>query len=50
MRGRIALLGLYHESNTFLKTKTSLKDFEKGHLLYGEDIRLKLEQLAQTSY
>src|SRR5688500_9822994 len=36
---RIALLGLYHESNTFLQTKTSLKDFEKGHLLYGEKIR-----------
>ena len=39
MIGKIALLGLYHESNTFLRTKTSLKDFEKGHLLYGEDIR-----------
>jgi microcystin degradation protein MlrC len=39
MGRRIALLGLYHESNTFLKTKTSLKDFEKGHLLYGENIR-----------
>ena len=30
MRGRIALLGLYHESNTFLKTKTSLKDSRKA--------------------
>ena len=44
MRGRIALLGLYHESNTFLKTKTSLKDFEKGHLLYGEDIRAEYSE------
>lgn len=39
MGGKVALVGLYHESNTFLKTKTSLKDFEKGHLLYGEMIR-----------
>ncbi|MEX2235727.1 MAG: M81 family metallopeptidase [Cyclobacteriaceae bacterium] len=39
MRGKVALLGLYHESNTFLTTKTSLKDFEKGHLLYGDKIR-----------
>jgi microcystin degradation protein MlrC len=39
MGGKVALLGLYHESNTFLRAKTSLKDFEKGHLLYGEKIR-----------
>jgi microcystin degradation protein MlrC len=39
MRIRIALLGIYHESNTFLKSNTSLKDFERGHLLFGEKIR-----------
>lgn len=36
---RVALVGIYHESNTFLHTRTSLAAFEKGHLLYGENIR-----------
>lgn len=36
---RIALAGIYHESNTFLPDKTTWKDFEKGHLFYGEAIR-----------
>ena len=39
MRSKIALLGIYHESNTFLKSNTSLKDFERGHLIFGENIR-----------
>lgn len=39
MGKRVALLGIYHESNTFLKTRTSLKEFESGHLLFGESIR-----------
>lgn len=44
MEKRVALLGIYHESNTFLSSKTSLKDFERGHLLYGDDIRSEYGQ------
>ena len=39
MKKRIAILGIYHESNTFLPRKTELADFEAGHLLFGEAIR-----------
>lgn len=39
MRMRVAILGIYHESNTFLHSKTTLKDFERGHLLEGAAIR-----------
>lgn len=35
---RIALLGISHESNTFLDRPTTLPDFEKGHWLFGSDI------------
>jgi microcystin degradation protein MlrC len=35
---RIALLGIYHESNTFLDKPTTLSDFKKGHWLFGNDI------------
>jgi microcystin degradation protein MlrC len=35
---RVALLGIYHESNTFLDTPTTLTDFKKGHWLFGDDI------------
>lgn len=38
MSYRVALLGIYHESNTFLDKHTTLTDFEKGHWLFGEDI------------
>lgn len=38
---RIALLGIYHESNTFLDKPTTLPDFEKGHWLFGNDIILE---------
>lgn len=37
-RLRIALLGIYHESNTFIETPTTLKDFENSHLLRGDEI------------
>ncbi len=39
MKKRIALAGIYHESNTFLPNKTTWKDFEQGHLFRGEAIR-----------
>lgn len=39
MSHRIALLGLYHESNTFIHTPTTLADFRHGHWLFGEAIR-----------
>lgn len=38
---RVALLGIYHESNTFIDNPTTLADFENGHLLQGESIRLE---------
>lgn len=39
MPKRIALLGIYHESNTFAEDPTTLTDFQKGHSLLGPDIR-----------
>ncbi|MEX2568564.1 MAG: M81 family metallopeptidase [Cyclobacteriaceae bacterium] len=35
---RIGILGVYHESNTFLEKPTDWKDFRNGHLLYGHSI------------
>jgi len=35
---RVALMGIYHESNTFIERKTTLGDFQKSHLLRGEEI------------
>lgn len=35
---RVALLGIYHESNTFIPVPTTIRDFEKGHSLRGVDI------------
>ncbi len=35
---KIALLGIFHESNTFLDKSTTLSDFRKGHWLTGPDI------------
>jgi len=39
MAERIAILGIYHESNTFVEKATTRADFEKGHFLRGEEIR-----------
>lgn len=36
---RIALLGITHESNTFVKELTTLAHFNKGHWVKGEDMR-----------
>ncbi|HEY1062564.1 MAG TPA: M81 family metallopeptidase [Daejeonella sp.] len=35
---RVAVLGIYHESNTFIDKRTTLIDFENGHLLKGSAI------------
>ena len=35
---RIGLLGIYHESNTFVSQLTTMQNFEEGHLFYGRDI------------
>jgi|SRR5690625_2668908 len=43
MKKKVALLGIYHESNTFLPNETLWEDFQNGHLLYGEDIRSEYE-------
>ena len=44
MKKRVAIIGIFHESNTFLAKTTSLEDFKKGHLIYGEDIRQEYGQ------
>lgn len=35
---RVALLGIYHESNTFIDKPTTLQDFKNGHWLKGGEI------------
>lgn len=35
---RVGLLGIYHESNTFIDTNTTMQNFKEGHLFYGEHI------------
>ena len=39
MTYRVALLGIYHESNTFVDKPTTLGDFQKGHYMKGPSIR-----------
>ena len=39
MSFRVALLGIYHESNTFVTTPTVMDDFRNGQYLKGESIR-----------
>ncbi len=39
MSFRIALLGIYHESNTFVPEATVSADFMNGHYLKGDAIR-----------
>lgn len=34
----VALLGIYHESNSFINRPTVYEDFENSHLLTGQDI------------
>ena len=41
---RVALLGIYHESNTFIPGHTGTSDFKNGHWLHGEDIRAEYQQ------
>lgn len=35
---RIGLLGIYHESNTFIDQHTTMRYFEEGHFFFGEKI------------
>jgi microcystin degradation protein MlrC len=35
---RVGLLGLYHESNTFISQPTTMQNFREGHLYYGDSI------------
>ncbi len=39
MSFKIALLGIYHESNTFVPQETTTADFRNGKYLLGESIR-----------
>lgn len=41
---RVALLGVYHESNTFIARKTTLADFQNSHLLRGAEIIAEYRQ------
>lgn len=41
MSKRIALLGITHESNSFVKNNTTLENFYQGHFFKGEEIRLE---------
>lgn len=41
---RVAILGIYHESNTFFSGTTTLEDFKHGHWLKADAIRLEYEQ------
>lgn len=38
MKKRVAIAGLYHESNTFVPQPTTLTNFKKGRYLKGQDI------------
>ncbi|MDQ6481000.1 M81 family metallopeptidase [Dyadobacter sp. LHD-138] len=40
---RVALLGIYHETNTFINLPTTLDDFKSGYWLEGEAIRAGFE-------
>lgn len=43
MASRVALMGIYHESNTFVRHATNITDFENGHYLQGEEIKMEYE-------
>ena len=38
MKRRVALMGIVHESNTFVETQTDIRRFEEGHWCFGNDI------------
>ncbi len=40
---KVALLGIYHETNTFIETPTTLDDFRNGYWLEGDAIRKEYE-------
>jgi microcystin degradation protein MlrC len=40
---KIALLGIYHETNTFIEIPTTLDDFKNGYWLEGDAIRKEYE-------
>src|ERR1051325_12238723 len=40
---RVGIISLFHESNSFLRTPTTIEDFRRDMLLFGEDIRKQFE-------
>jgi microcystin degradation protein MlrC len=44
MSFKIALVGIYHESNTFAPQPNTLLDFHNGHYLKGAEIRSEYQQ------
>ena len=44
MAFRVAIAGIYHESNTFIGSATTLLHFKAGHWLKGNDIRKEYER------
>ncbi|MFB9294268.1 M81 family metallopeptidase [Persicitalea jodogahamensis] len=43
MRKRVALLGIYHETNTFIDVATTLDDFKNGYWLERDAIRAEYQ-------
>jgi microcystin degradation protein MlrC len=43
-RWRIGILGIYHESITFINQKTSMDNFAEGHLFFSDAILSEYEE------
>ncbi|MBK8505992.1 MAG: M81 family metallopeptidase [Saprospiraceae bacterium] len=41
---RIGIIGIYHESNTFIDQRTSMANFAEGHLFFGDAILAEYEK------
>ena len=41
---RIGIIGIYHESNTFIDQRTSMANFAEGHLFFGDSILAEYEK------
>jgi len=49
MKRRVALMGIVHESNTFVETQTDIRRFEEGHWCFGNDIITDYRPMEQVS-
>jgi len=46
MNKRVGVIGLLHESNTFIESKTTLQHFEDDMLAVGDQVRVRFEDAA----